>query len=119
VLTTHDLAEAERLCEQVAVIRSGRLLATGTPAELRSLVGDRAVVMGRGFDDSVLRLLRLQPEVTSLELDGDRLEMNVRNGTSLAPLVTLLARAGAQIEEVHRSTVTLEEAFVHLVTGAS
>jgi ABC-2 type transport system ATP-binding protein len=118
VLTTHDLAEAERLCEQVAVMRSGRLLATGTPAELRSLVGDRAVVLGRGFDDAVLRLLRLQPEVASLELEGNRLEINVRNGSSLAPLVTLLARAGAPIEEVHRSTVTLEEAFVHLVKGS-
>ncbi len=119
VLTTHDLAEAERLCEQVAVIRNGRLVATGTPDELRARVGGRAVVVGAGFDDSVLRLLRLQPEVASLELEGNRLEINLRNGSSLAPLVTLLARAGAQIEEVHRSTVTLEEAFVHLVTGAS
>jgi ABC-2 type transport system ATP-binding protein len=118
VLTTHDLGEAERLCEHVAVMRNGRLLATGTPAELRALVGGRALVVGRGFDDSILRLLRLQPEVASVELDGDRLEISLRKDCSLAPLVTLLARAGADIEEVRRSTVTLEEAFVQLVSGA-
>jgi ABC-2 type transport system ATP-binding protein len=117
VLMTHDLAEAERLCEQVAVIRNGRLLATGTPEELRALVGARAVVVGGGFDDSVLRLLRLQPDVASVEFDADRLQISLRDGSRLGPLVTLMARAGAQIEEVHRSTVTLEEAFVHLVTG--
>jgi hypothetical protein len=43
----------------------------------------------------------------------------LRTDCSLAPLVTLLARAGAQIKEVRRSTVTLEDAFVQLVTGAN
>jgi ABC-2 type transport system ATP-binding protein len=118
VLTTHDLSEAERLCEQVAVIQSGRLLAAGTPAELRARVSDRAVVIGHALTASVLKLLRLQPEVVELTLEDQRLEITLRSGCSLAPLVTLLVRAGAEIEEVHRSTVTLEDAFVHLVTGA-
>ncbi len=118
LLTTHDLSEAERLCARVAVLNRGRLLATGTPAEVQAMVGSRAVFVGRGFDDAVLRLLRAQPEVASLAIDGDRLQIRLRSECSLAPLVTLLARAGAQIEEVHRSTISLEEAFVGLVAGA-
>lgn len=115
-LTTHDLAEAERLCQNVAVVKGGRLLATGTPDELRTRVGNRAVVIGRGFDERALRLLRLQPAVGSVEVTGEGLKIEVRKGNMLAPLVTLLVEAGAQIEEVHRSTTTLEEAFVTLVS---
>ena len=99
----------------MAVMKDGRLVATGSPAELRALVGGRAMIVGRGFDDTIVRLLRLQPEVASISLDGDHLQIELRNGASLAPLVTLLARAGAQIEQVRRSTVSLEEAFVALV----
>jgi ABC-2 type transport system ATP-binding protein len=38
LLTTHDLAEAERLCDRIALINDGRLVAEGTPAELRAMV---------------------------------------------------------------------------------
>jgi ABC-2 type transport system ATP-binding protein len=115
-LTTHDLVEAERLCQRVAVIRDGRLLATGTPAEIRARVAATAVLVGTGFEPSVLELLQLEPEVAALELSGGRLHIELENGARLAPLVTLLVRAGAQIDEVRRSTATLEDAFVSLIT---
>ncbi len=38
VLTTHDLAEAERLCDRIGLINDGRLVVDGTPAELKELV---------------------------------------------------------------------------------
>ena len=119
LLTTHDLAEAQRLCQTVAVLREGRLLAAGSPSELLALVGGRVLIVGRGFADSVLRLLRLQPEVASVELVSDQLHISMRQDAHLAPIVTLLARAGVEIEEVRRSTATLEEAFVKLVGAAS
>jgi ABC-2 type transport system ATP-binding protein len=114
-LNTHDLAEAERLCQRVAVIRGGRLLITGTPAELRSRVNGRAVIVGNGFDDSVVELVRRQPEVRSVTVDADRLTLDMREGARLAPLVTLLTRTGAQVEEVQHTTATLEDAFADLV----
>jgi ABC-2 type transport system ATP-binding protein len=114
-LNTHDLAEAERLCQRVAIIRSGQLVATGTPEELRSRVGGRAVIIGDGFDQSVVDLLRRQPEVQFVSADRDRLTLDVAEGARLAPLVTLLTRAGAEVEEVQRTTATLEDAFAALV----
>jgi ABC-2 type transport system ATP-binding protein len=63
-LTTHNMAEAEMLCSQVAVIREGELVAIGHPDELRARAGGpRLEIMGRGFDDNVLNLLRAHPDV--------------------------------------------------------
>jgi ABC-2 type transport system ATP-binding protein len=115
-LTTHDLLEAERLCQYVAIIQHGRLVATGAPAEIGARAAATATVVGNGFDVSVVELLRLQPEVAGADVSGERLRIQLREGARLAPLVTLLARAGVQIEEVRRSTATLEDAFVSLVT---
>jgi ABC-2 type transport system ATP-binding protein len=64
VLTTHDLAEAERLCDRIALINDGRLVAEGTPAQLMQLVAERhgqeptleSVFMtftGKSLDDDV------------------------------------------------------------------
>ena len=64
VLTTHDLAEAERLCDRIALINDGRVVAEGTPAELKTLVAQRygreptleSVFMtftGRSLDDDI------------------------------------------------------------------
>ncbi len=63
-LTTHNLAEAEKLCDQVAVIRSGRLVATGRPDELRTQARrDRMEVTGAGLDDRSVALMTADPSV--------------------------------------------------------
>ena len=63
-LTTHNLAEAEKLCDQVAVIRSGRLVAIGRPDELRSQARrDRMEVTGAGLDDRSVALMTADPSV--------------------------------------------------------
>jgi ABC-2 type transport system ATP-binding protein len=115
-LTTHNLAEAEKLCARVAVIRQGRLLAEGSPAELRRYTGERRVeVVGRGFDDGVLALLRARPEIISAALDDGRLLLELQAGGRMAPLVSLLVGAGAEIEEVRKGQVDLEDVFITLV----
>ena len=64
-LTTHNLAEAEKLCDQIAVINKGRLLAIGAPEELkRRQQHNRIVVNGRGFTDQVIQTIKSQPNVT-------------------------------------------------------
>src|SRR5512135_2400214 len=66
-LTTHDLAEAEKLCQRVGVIRQGKLLAIGRPAELRGQGGpSRVEIIGRGFTPERVALVRARPEVTAV-----------------------------------------------------
>jgi ABC-2 type transport system ATP-binding protein len=115
-LTTHNMAEADRLCSQVAVIRQGKLVAQGHPDALRARVGGpRLEIVGRGFNEQALALLRARPEVVAVEARNGRLALDLRQDTEAAPLVSLLVSAGAQVEEVHRGKASLEEVFMTLM----
>lgn len=117
-LTTHNLAEAERLCAQVAVIRQGRLVAVGHPDELRARTGRPHVdFIGHGFDANMMELLRTQPSVSHVSLQNGRLVVELAQATEVAPLLNLLIGAGAQIEEVRKGQASLEDAFLDLVEG--
>ena len=64
-LTTHNMAEAEKLCSLVAVIRQGKLVAVGSPAELRTRGGgQRTEITGTGFSDAMLTNLKQQASVS-------------------------------------------------------
>jgi ABC-2 type transport system ATP-binding protein len=115
-LTTHNMAEAEKLCSQVAVIREGSLVALGHPDELRVRAGGpRVEVVGRGFSEEALAQLRARPEVAAAQAQDAHLVIDLRAETDTAPLITLLVRAGVQVEEVRRGKASLEEVFLTLM----
>ncbi|MEE8122281.1 MAG: ABC transporter ATP-binding protein, partial [Anaerolineales bacterium] len=115
-LTTHNMVEAERLCSQVAVIREGELVAIGHPDELRArTAGPGLEILGRGFDDNVLNLLRAHQDVVVAEMQNERLIINVGEGMDTASLVSQMVSAGVQVEEVHRGRASLEEVFLTLM----
>jgi ABC-2 type transport system ATP-binding protein len=115
-LTTHNMAEAEKLCSQVAVIRRGSLMAVGHPDELRARSGaPRVEIIGSGFSDQALGLLRARPEVVAVAASNGRLTIDLHQETPTAPLIGLLVGAGAQVEEVRRGKASLEEVFLTLI----
>ena len=115
-LTTHNLAEAEKLCAQVGVIRQGRLLTVGSPDELRARTGGpRAEVVGHGFSEELLARLRARPEVVAAEVQNSHLIIELRSDADMAALVSFLVGAGAQVEEVRRGKASLEEVFLTLM----
>ncbi len=115
-LTTHNMAEAERLCGVVAVIREGRLIAIGSPAELRSRAGaPRVEIYGRGFGEPVIAALRARPEVTAVEQSNGHLTVQLSEPLEPGPLVSLIVHEGAEIDEVRRGQASLEEVFVTLM----
>jgi len=119
-LNTHNLTEAERLCAQVAVIRQGKLLAVGSPDELRGRLGGlRAEVVGDGFTEQMLTTLREQPEVVHAQLHNGRFFIELRDESKMGPLVSLLVHAGASVEEVRRDMPSLEEVFLTLMEEES
>ena len=118
-LTTHNMAEAEKLCDQVAVIRQGSLVALGHPDELRARSGSpRVDVFGHGFHAEALALLRARPEVAAAEVQNGHLAIDLRTRAEAAPLVNLLVNAGVQVEEVRRGQASLEEVFLTLMEEA-
>jgi ABC-2 type transport system ATP-binding protein len=115
-VTTHNLAEAETLCDLVGVIRSGKLVAVGHPDELRRMSGAPHVeIVGRGFDDEILALLCARAEVASAEVRNGRLIIYLRGKTDVAPLVSLVVGAGVQVEQVRPCQASLEEVFLTLM----
>ncbi|MHB8632797.1 MAG: ABC transporter ATP-binding protein [Thermoplasmatota archaeon] len=115
-LTTHNLTEAERLCQKVAIIREGHLLALGTPAEIRARGrrGDQVVIVGRGLNGLALRAVA---GVTAVSGGSERLEVTLAPGTDTAPLVAAVLKAKGAITEMRRDEGSLEETFLKLVEG--
>ena len=115
-LTTHNLAEAEKICDLVGVIRKGQLLALAAPSELRGgTIGTTVRVTGGGFSQPVLDKLRTLPHVRSAAIVGDQLQVELEPGGAVPPLVAVLVQEGAEIEEVHKGSGSLEDAFVTLM----
>ncbi len=115
-LTTHNLAEAEKICDQVAVINKGKLLTVGSPDELRLQKSEHTlIVVGRGFSESVLTDLRAMPDVEAVELQDHHLVVHFKRETDSGNLVQFLAAKGVMIDEVRKGKASLEEAFLALL----
>jgi ABC-2 type transport system ATP-binding protein len=115
-LTTHNMAEAERLCDRVAVVRNGELLAVGHPDEIRARAGGPHVeIFGSAYNEQALTRLRAQPAVTSVVQQNGHLSVQLQESADTAELVSLLVGAGVRIEEVRRGQASLEEAFLTMM----
>lgn len=115
-LTTHNMMEAEKLCSQIAVIRQGRLITTGHPDELKARSANPHVeIVGSGFSDNVLDLLRNREEITNVELGDNRVSIDLTEGSEVAPIIGVLVEAGCQVEEVNKDKANLEEVFLTLL----
>jgi ABC-2 type transport system ATP-binding protein len=116
-LTTHNLHEAERLCDLVGVIRKGRLVAFGAPETLRAANGAPVLVaMGRGWSAQVSEALEALPGVAAVILDTTQATIRLAPGATAAPVIAALVQLGVELEEVRRERATFEEAFLELVT---
>ncbi len=118
-LTTHNMAEAERLCGRVAVIRAGSLIAVGEPSELRARGGRQVEVRGSGFDEPLLSFLRTLPEVEGVSAHNGNLLIDVSGGADVSALVGLIVGSGGRVEEVHRGAASLEDVFLTLMKEES
>jgi ABC-2 type transport system ATP-binding protein len=115
-LNTHNLAEAEKLCAQVAVIRAGKLVTIGNPDDLRLRKGGLKVeIVGHGFTENTLALLQARPEVAHVENQNNHLLIDLRGESLAGPLVTLIVQSGGEVEEIRRTGASLEELFLTLV----
>jgi ABC-2 type transport system ATP-binding protein len=120
ILTTHYLFEADQLCQRIGVIDKGRLVALGTPADLKANVSDLSVVELEvfGVDAASLDRLRGLDFVDSVVVEQRELRQLLRVQTRIADraVAPLIAALGAA--DVGRVTVreaTLEDAYVRLV----
>ncbi|GAA5534455.1 ABC transporter ATP-binding protein [Deinococcus aluminii] len=112
LLTTHYLEEAERTADRVVVMNAGRLLADGTPEQLRARIATARV---RFTSDLVLAELRHLPGVEAAEVDA-RGHATLTTRTPEA-LVTALVQSGLPFSELEVTRASLEDAFMSLTAS--
>jgi len=113
LLVTHFMEEAERLCDRLAVIDAGRLVAVDSPAGLVSAIDDRQRVRFRPsapIDHAVLSRL---PEVTEVARAGSQLIVT-GTGNLLLAVTTELARNKVVAADLRVEQTSLDDAFVAL-----
>ena len=121
IYTTHYMEEAERLCDRIAIIDSGRIQAEGTRDELIDLIGglDTIDLEGTGDLAAAAAGLRALPAITHVDVDQGHLQITAQDATSaVADIVNTANRAGMKLSGVEVSRPTLESVFLHLTGKA-
>src|SRR5579864_7279346 len=117
VLTTHYIEEAERLCNRVAIIDEGKIVAMGTPRELQQKSQEQSriqIICAQPFTNS---RLPQWPDAIQTSVDGDGCSLTVystRPARTLFEIMRWLDQQGMQLEDVHLKRPTLEDVFVEL-----
>ena len=120
VLTTHYMDEAEKLCDRIAVVDHGRVIARGTPRELiRSLGGDHVVEItveeGEGRGPLAPGELSDLPSVRSVHAEAGHLVLTVSEPhVAIPPLLARLAARGRVLASLTTRHASLEDVFVSL-----
>ena len=123
VLTTHYMFEADALCQRIAVIANGSFVATGTPADLKAVVGEHTIVEIEtyGIADGAIERLRRIPGVRSVAVETrEQAQVLLVQSAVGADLVRSLLNelAGTSTGKVVTREPTLEDAYVELVKSA-
>jgi ABC-2 type transport system ATP-binding protein len=114
-LTTHNLADAEKLCGQVGVINHGQLLAVGSPEELRSRTSAPRLYLTGKFSAQAVELVRTNPLVKKMDQHNNRLVFDLTDINRSHEIVAQMVKAEGQIDEVRKEKADLEEVFLSLV----
>jgi ABC-2 type transport system ATP-binding protein len=118
LLTTHYMEEADELCDRVAIMDHGKILALDTPAELKRSVGADTIVTVKaaGDLDALARSVSAEiDEVTQTRAIDGGLELHAREAQRLVPRVVAAAEhAGVEIADLSIAEPSLENVFISL-----
>ncbi len=117
LLTTHYIEEAERLCDRVAIMDEGKIVAMGTPKELQQQSKGQSRIQINVAAPLQRESLPAWPDAVETTLNGDNREMIVysnRPARTLFEIMKWLDQQGLQLDDVHLKRPTLEDVFVEL-----
>jgi ABC-2 type transport system ATP-binding protein len=114
VLTTHYMEEADRLCNRIAIMDYGRIIALDTPAKLKeTLEGDVIVVKANNLD-VLFAVVTEKMGLQKTRLVNGTVEITVRNGENILPrIVETAAQNKIHVESISLREPNLEDVFLH------
>ena len=113
-LTTQYLEEADELADRVAIIDRGRIVAEGTPTELKRSIGQDVIVARvADVDEDTVRAIAAISGVTHVETRGDELVVSAENGAAaISPVAVALSAAGVRVVDLTLRTPSLDDVFL-------
>ncbi len=113
-VTTHYLDEADTLCERIAIIDHGKIVATGSPTELKDRLGGDIVTLKTATETpDVSGVLKVLPGVSSIQKKDASYRVKVANGETFVPLaVEGISKAGVGVTGVSVKRPSLDEVFL-------
>ncbi len=118
LLTTHYMEEADSMCDRLAIMDHGRILAIGTPKSLKEAVGADSIVTvsATGDLDALARLLKDRIEgTTKIQRVDSTIQLHVKGTTGVLPKVIAIAEQGGfNITDLSITEPTLETVFINL-----
>jgi ABC-2 type transport system ATP-binding protein len=115
-LTTHYMEEAEILCDRLAIVDGGKIIAIGTPGELKAMVkgADRIELEIKGEAGAALAMIRAQPYVYDVALDErGAIVISLDDGAHAMPkLISQLDEAGVEVSSIRLERMSLEDVFI-------
>ena len=118
LLTTHYMDEAERLCDRLAIVDHGQIIAEGTPPDLIERLGGHHVVefaVSRNGDGAALEVWRELPSVESVREADGMLALSVREPHLTIPaLLDAIEKQGSALQHLTTRQASLEDVFVRL-----
>ena len=118
VITTHYMEEAERLCDRVAIVDHGKVIALGTPQHLVASLGAQHIIeFSIGEDQPSLAdadLLQLPGSLSLRRQEDSYLLESAEAHRTIPAMLTLLGARGFQLARLRTHSATLEDVFVHL-----
>jgi ABC-2 type transport system ATP-binding protein len=114
-LTTHYIEEAERLCDRVAIVDHGKVIAIGTPRELKQHSGDTTRIEVRlAHPEPEEALRRLEGVADCRVIDGNYVLHSARSPQTIVALVKHLETHGNELASLEIATPSLEDVFLEL-----
>lgn len=117
ILTTHYMDEAEKLCNRIAFMNRGRLIALDTPENLKRVIptGELIEIGYATLNPAVLPVLRKWEDVRSVEVQDQLLRISVQNGSRVLPLVLAdLEQHAVKVLSITTRAPSLEDVFIYL-----
>ena len=122
LLTTHYMDEAERLCDRLAIVDHGQIIAEGSPADLIERLGGHHVVefaveanLGGQSDGAELGAWRALPSVESVREDDGMMALSVKEPHLTIPaLLEAVGKQGSKLQRLTTRQASLEDVFVRL-----
>jgi ABC-2 type transport system ATP-binding protein len=119
--TSHNLSEVEEVCERVAIIHKGCIIAEGTLSELKARGNIRTITFYiTGYSETLLEKIKSLPSFTSDSQEGSarKIVLRLKEDEPLHPIIQEITASGALIQNIETKTQSLENVFLELTESA-